>query len=76
MLVFILVVLTAIWYAALWITMKRLIPKIDKPDLELVVKMVERDLLKEIEKRTRRRKKYAREWAEAKRRLEEVGNLR
>ncbi|MEM2251032.1 MAG: hypothetical protein QXI28_02065 [Candidatus Hadarchaeales archaeon] len=75
MLVPILVALAAVWYLMIWILIKKLIPKIDRPNLKQVVKMVERDLLREIERRTRGKKKYTKEWAEAKRRLEEIGDL-
>jgi len=57
------------WHALVWLLTRKVIPEIDRPSLREVVAMVERDLLREVERRTRNRRKFAREWAEAKRRL-------
>ncbi len=66
--------LAAGWLTAVWVAGRKLAARMERPDPAHLIRLAEIDLLREIERRTRGRKRFAREWAEARRRLEELGS--
>lgn len=66
--------LAAGWIVSVRTVGRKLVAKMERPDPAHLIRLAEIDLLREIERRTRGRKRFAREWAEARRRLEELGS--
>ena len=65
--------LAAGWITAVRTVGRKLAAKMERPDPAHLIRLAEIDLLREIERRTRGRKRFAKEWAETRRRLEELG---
>jgi len=75
MIIWLLLCLVAAWHAALRAVRRRLAAAIDRPRPEQLIRLAEIDLLREMERRMRGRRGLAEEWAEVRRRLDELGGV-